>query len=136
MRSLALLLSASLITAASPPGEDYDAGRVPMVGLEGPQTDACPGIGRIALFEPKKGDFMRVYSEADAIAPVKDRVSLSTLVWLCEAENGWQGIVYPAPEKQELGDCKVSSSLPSPEPYNGPCRFGWVEAKYIELVAG
>jgi len=107
-----------------------------MVGLQGPDTDACPGIGRIAIFEPKKGDFMRVYTEAHEAAPVKDKIDLSTLVWLCEADEGWQGIVYPSGQFQDLGDCRVSATLPKPAPYDGPCQFGWVEAKYIELTAG
>ena len=121
----------------TPSGEDeYDVGRIPMVGLEGPETDACPGIGRIALFEPKKGDFTRIYTDSSDSAPIKDRVELSTLVWLCEADEGWQGIVYPSGQFQELGDCRVSSPRSEPEPYGGPCRYGWVEAKYIVLTAG
>ncbi len=117
--------------------EDYsDAGRIPVIGLQGPDSDACPAIGRIAMFEPKKGDFMRVYTDSSDLAPIKDQLQLSSLVWLCEADEGWQGIVYPKNETQDLGDCRVSAALSDPEPYNGPCNFGWVEAKYIELVAG
>lgn len=136
MKLLALLVAASLVQSTAP-DEDYsDAGRIPMVGLQGPEADACPAIGRIATFEPKKGDFMRVYTDSSDLAPIKDRLELSSLVWLCEADEGWQGIVYPKNETQDLGDCRVSTALSAPEPYNGPCNFGWVEAKYIELAAG
>jgi len=135
MKLIVTILAAALIHANAADDEN-DFGRVPFVGLQGPETDACPGIGRIAMFEPKKGDFMRVYSDAGESAPVKDKIDLSTLVWLCEAEEGWQGIVYPSGQFQELGDCRVSATLPEPEPYAGPCRYGWVEAKYIELTAG
>ena len=140
MNGAALIAIAASVSAMLPggvqAGRNADEGRAPFIGLEGPETDGCPGIGRIALFEAKKGDFMRVYTDANDVAPVKDKLPLSTLVWLCEADEGWQGIVYPMPDNQDLGDCRVSAALPSPEPYNGPCQYGWVEAKYIELVAG
>jgi len=110
--------------------------RAPLVGLEGPATDACPGIGRVNGLEPRKGDLLRVRAEANEIAQVTDELAVSTLVWLCEADGEWQGIVYPKGELQELGDCRVSSALAEPEPYSGPCHFGWVQAKYVELVAG
>ena len=110
--------------------------RTPMVGLEGPEADACPGIGRVNGLEPRKGDLLRVRAEANEVAEVTDELAVSTLVWLCEADEEWQGIVYPKGEFQELGDCRVSSALAKPEPYAGPCQFGWVQAKYVELVAG
>ncbi len=136
MKSVATALAAIAMAHTPPVEDEYDIGRIPMVGLQGPETDACPGIGRIALFEPKKGDFMRIYTDAGEGASVKDKIDLSTLVWLCEADEGWQGIVYPSGRFEELGDCRVSSPKSEPEPYSGPCRYGWVEAKYIELTAG
>ncbi len=125
-----LLLSAATAATATEPV------RAPMVGLEGPEADACPGIGRVNGLEPRRGDLLRVRSEASEIATVTDELKVSTLVWLCEADEGWQGIVYPKGEHQDLGDCRVSSALAAPEEYKGPCQFGWVQAKYIELVAG
>ncbi|MXO90257.1 hypothetical protein [Pontixanthobacter aquaemixtae] len=136
MKALAITAAIALFGTPLAAQEPIDEGRIPMIGMEGPEKDACPGIGRIALFAPKKGDFMRVYPGANDVGPIKDKLPLSTLVWLCEADEEWQGIVYPIGENQELGDCRVSSSIAKPEPYGGPCQFGWVEAKYIELVAG
>ncbi|WP_209347625.1 hypothetical protein [Pontixanthobacter sp. CEM42] len=136
MNTLAFVLSTTLIAATTTSDGIEDEGRVPYVGMEGPETDACPGIGRIARFAPKKGDFMRVYLDAHEGGKHKYELPLGSLVWLCEADEGWQGVVYPSGDKQELGDCRVSSSVSKPEPYSGPCQYGWVEAKYIELVAG
>lgn len=130
---LALAASLSGSLSAHPVEEPV---RAPMVGLEGPASDACPGIGRVNGLEPRKGDLLRVRAEANEVAEVTDELAVSTLVWLCEADEDWQGIVYPKGEFQELGDCRVSSSLAEPEPYVGPCQFGWVQAKYVELVAG
>ena len=136
MKLIALTLSVTFLAITSSVDVAADNGRVPYIGMEGPQTDACPGIGRIAAFAPRKGDFMRVYLDAHDGGKPKDTLPLSSLVWLCEADGDWQGIVYPTGEFQDLGDCRVSSSVPEPEPYSGPCQYGWVEAKYIELVAG
>ena len=57
------------------------------------------------------------------------------LVWLCEGEGPWQGIVY-APQGKDFGECLVSNPVARPEPYSGPCRFGWVDGHYIQLTAG
>lgn len=131
----AIALVALQIGTATPERPD-DEGRAPMTGLEGPSLDACPSIGRIASFEARKGDFMRVRVDAYELAATKDKLPLSTLVWLCEADEDWQGIVYPMGDNQDLGDCRVSSALATPEPYSGPCQYGWIPAKHIELVAG
>ena len=137
MRIIASAIGAVLVlsnAASAQPVEEPI--RTPLVGLEGPETDACPGIGRVIGLEPRKGDLLRVRSEASEVAEVTDELAVSTLVWLCEADDDWQGIIYPKGEFQELGDCRVSSALAAPEPYAGPCQFGWVQAKYVELVAG
>jgi len=135
---LAAILACSMLAMSgnvfAHPTEELS--RAPMVGLEGPMSDACPGIGRVNGLEPRKGDLLRVRSEANDVAEVTDELAVSTLVWLCEADEEWQGIVYPKGQFQELGDCRVSSALAEPEPYAGPCQFGWVQAKYVELVAG
>lgn len=137
MRGFAAAACASLaLSSAVSAHPDEEPIRVPMVGLEGATSDACPGIGRVNGLEPRKGDLLRVRAEANDIADVTDELAVSTLVWLCEADAEWQGIVYPTGQFQELGDCRVSSALAKPEPYAGPCQFGWVQAKYVELVAG
>ncbi len=127
-----LVLSLATTSAA----HSQESARIPVIGLEGPQADACPGIGRINALEPRKGDLLRVRAEANEGSQVTDELNVATLVWLCEADDDWQGIVYPKGQFQELGDCRVSAALSAPEPYAGPCQFGWVQAKYVELVTG
>lgn len=137
MKFLACVTCAMVALSSAAAGHPVaEPSRAPMLGLEGPTTDACPGIGRVNGLEPRKGDLLRVRSEASDGAKVTDELKVSTLVWLCEADDEWQGIVYPTGEFQELGDCRVSSALAKPEPYAGPCQFGWVQAKYVELIAG
>ncbi|WP_374405649.1 hypothetical protein [Pelagerythrobacter sp.] len=106
--------------------------RVPMIGLEGPVTDACGGIARIATYD--EDEIVRERPDAEALET--DTLPPRSLVWLCEGEGEWQGIVYPSGEFQELGDCRVSSPIAESRPYDGPCRHGWVTAANLQLVAG
>lgn len=111
--------------------------QIPLIGSDGPQLDACGGVGRVATLDTH----LPVRERPDQYAQEKDRLPPATLVWLCDkndGENGedWQGIVYPTGEHQDLGDCRVSSPVAAPEPYKGPCRSGWVLARNLRLVAG
>lgn len=109
--------------------------RIPVVGLEGPEADACSGIGRVTGLDPTGEYALKVHEAPDLAARETDTLKTASLVWLCEADGAWQGIVYAAPGG-DLGDCRVSTPVARPEPYSGPCRQGWVEARYIQLVAG
>ena len=113
----------------APPASDV---RVPMIGLEGVAVDACAGIARVATYEEEE----IVRERPDAEAPETDTLPHRTLVWLCEAEGEWQGIVYPTGEFQQLGDCRVSRPIAQSRPYDGPCSHGWVLADNLHLVAG
>ena len=106
------------------------AERVPVVGNDGPDEDACGGIGRTFTMEEN----LTVYEEPDQYSRKKDGLPTSTLVWLCEAADEWQGIVYPTGEFQDLGDCRVSTPIASPRAYDGPCQHGWVMARNLILT--
>jgi hypothetical protein len=127
-----ILLSLQTIGPPAPEAAPEGDVRVPMVGLEGPGTDACAGIARIATYEDEEP----VRERPDAEASETDTLQHRTLVWLCEAEGEWQGIVYPSGEFQQLGDCQVSIPIAKSRPYDGPCRHGWVLADNLQLVAG
>ncbi|BBC73122.1 conserved hypothetical protein [Altererythrobacter sp. B11] len=109
---------------------------VPLIGRDGPEADGCGGIGKVfGLYGPGTQAYLSVRERQDDRAREKDRLTSGTLVWLCDAQDEWQGIVYADDELQDLGDCRVSSSVAAPEPYSGPCRFGWVHARNLQLVA-
>jgi hypothetical protein len=55
-------------------------------------------------------------------------------LWLCESSfNDWAGIVY-APVNSDV-DCGVSSPVSERRPYRGPCEMGWIDPKWIKIVA-
>jgi len=125
-------LAVLAVLAAPVPLVANDRNQVPMIGLDGPDMDACGGIGAITHFEAD----LAVRERPDEYSREKDRLPIRTLVWLCQPEGDWQGIVYATGEYQELGDCKVSTPIAAPRPYDGPCAFGWVTARNLSLVAG
>lgn len=127
--TLAALSLAAPVQAAEP--------EIPVkVGRDGPELDACGGIGRVARLNPEGDNFLAVRERPTTEAPEKDRLGPRTLVWLCDGQGEWQGIVYPSGAYQDLGDCRVGSPVPAEAPYDGPCRSGWVHSRFIELVAG
>ena len=132
-----LLIAACLTTgvAGSLTAHETDAHPAtdaPMIGLDGPDLDACGGIGSIKRLEPD----LAVFERPEDYAREKDRLPAGTLVWLCQGRGAWQGVVYATGEFQDLGDCRVSSPIATPRVYDGPCASGWVVASSINLVAG
>lgn len=129
---LPLLLTAQTIGPPAPPAAPASDPRVPMIGLEGPDADACGGIARVATYAAEEPVRERPADEALE----SDRLPHETLVWLCEGAGEWQGVVYPSGDFQELGDCEVSGAIAERRPYDGPCRHGWVLAQNLHMVAG
>lgn len=129
---LPLLLASQTIGPPAPAVAPESDVRAPMIGLEGPQMDACGGVARVATYA---GEGVVRERPADE-ALESDRLPHETLVWLCEGAGEWQGVVYPSGEFQELGDCEVSVSVAESRPYDGPCRHGWVLASNLYQVAG
>lgn len=105
--------------------------QVPRIGLDGPELDACGGIGSVTHFEPE----IAVLEAPDDYAREKDRLPIRTLVWLCEAVGDYQGVVFAKGEFQDLGDCRVSRPIAAPQAYDGPCSSGWVRATNLSLVS-
>lgn len=124
------------LTYTGPAYQAQEPEVVPMVGREGPEADACVGIGSVFGLNPNGEEFLAVRERPDEYAPKKGELSSSTLIWLCDADGDWQGIVYPTGEDQELSDCEASVPMDEPEPYTGPCESGWIPARNIQLVLG
>lgn len=110
--------------------------KAPFIGRDGPEMDACGGIASVFGRDSRGREALPVREHPDEYARKKDDLPPRTLVWLCDADGEWQGIVYPSGEFQELQDCRVSSPIAEPRAYAGPCKSGWVLANRLQLVAG
>ncbi len=98
------------------------ATRVVMVGGDGPRAPACATTLR------PRDSAANAHWSPNRASPVK--AGITGEVASCEREGGWVGVVFPA-HGQDLADCLVATPVRSPREYQGPCRWGWVEASAL-----
>ncbi len=103
-----------------------------MVGAD-PGMDACGGWGRVKGLDPAGDGFLAVRSGPGTEYSAHARLKNGQSVFLCETRGNWEGIVFTNDKNQ---DCGTGSPVKKYGPYNGPCPWGWVSRKYIELLAG
>lgn len=108
--------------------------QIPLIGVDGPNQDACVGIGRVSLFGMRDKPTLVVREKPSRFAKQAGELAPGELVWLCEVNGDFQGIVYAAEDFQQLGECRLGRPVAEPEPYAGPCATGWVEANRLQLV--
>jgi hypothetical protein len=133
-----LLIAAAI--AAMVQGQPMDTGGNRPVMLSGSEqkTDPCT-LGRIV-----NPDESAPYSETPLLVYPGDSTDLApdymlwtgNPVWLCDASDNMVGIVYTDVYLDPDLDCEVSSPVAEDRPYHGPCRWGWVVADTVEVVAG
>ncbi len=116
--------------AAAQPGQ-----RPVRIGLAGSDMDACLSVAEVRGLNRQGDNFLSVRARPSRVATALDRLGSGRQVWICDgdAAPGWTGIVYAAEPGQE---CNVGSPVPTPRPYAGPCRQGWVAARYLLVIAG
>ncbi len=105
------------------------------IGTAAPDLDACLSQGEVAGLDPKGDNYLTVRAGPGRDARPLDRLGPGRPVNVCEALGGWLGIVYGAGSRLDE-DCGTGSPVPRPRPYAGPCRSGWVAARYVRIVAG
>ena len=129
LKRLGLAVLAALVTTAA-----LAQAAVPvMVGRYDPELDACGSQGQVTGLNPNGDNFLAVRAGPGADYEKIDELHTGDIVNVCEGE-GWLGIVYDD-NADGSADCGVGTPLPF-GPYAGPCRAGWVSAKYIVIIAG
>ena len=120
--SLLLLLGAGALQAQEPD--------VPvMVGGES-EFPACGSTGKVTGLDPNGDNFLAVRSGPSSRYEQLDEIHTGDIVFLCDEQGPWLGIVYPD------GECGVLEVIEDREPYGGDCKSGWVFGKYIRPYAG
>lgn len=101
---------------------------VVMVGGE-ESRPGCPGSGKVGGLSAS--GTLSVRAAPGTAAARVDKLSNGADVFMCDwsADGGWVGVIYAANSGR---DCGVSSPITPPRAYEGPCKFGWVSAKYIK----
>ena len=126
----------AILTLLAAPAAAHAPDRPVRVGLAGDDLDACLSDGMVANLDPRGDNFLAVRAAPGPRARMLARLGPQHPVQVCEeAPGGWLGIVY-GPSATDRTDCGTGSPVPRPRAYRGPCRSGWVAARYISIVAG
>jgi hypothetical protein len=124
--AFAILAAAAATPAAAQPS------RPVVLGTPGPFRTAC-AFGDITGLNPHGDNFLSVRAAPNPRARELDRLwPRRQQVRLCERtrDGRWYGIAY-----HRNAACDVQVPL-RPHAYRGPCRSGWVSARYITISAG
>lgn len=62
-----------------------------------------------------------------------DKLNNGQLLFVCEASQRgtWMGVVYASGDD----DCGVTSPIQKERTYIGPCKVGWVNSAWVEILA-
>ncbi|MFT3808086.1 hypothetical protein [Arenimonas sp.] len=102
---------------------------------EQPDLDACLSVGEVSGLKPSGDGFLAVRRGPGTHYAIADKLTAGRRFHLCDwkEEGGWHGIVY-SPDGSL--DCGVSSPVASPRVYSGKCKSGWVNRRWVKVVAG
>tara|TARA_B100000678_G_scaffold270653_1_gene258767 strand:+ start:216 stop:731 length:516 start_codon:yes stop_codon:yes gene_type:complete len=115
---------------------DYD-GPIPMpirIGTNGPDLDSCASYGEVTGLNAEGDNYLSVRDAPSTQVKERDRLDPGQGVHVCAESNGWLGVVYD--KADEAKDCGTDSPVDSPRNYTGPCAQGWVNGKFVTIVAG
>ncbi len=129
--ALALSLVAFVCVAA-------DAKRtVPVMVGGSEEFDACGSWGEVSGLNPKGDGFLAVRSGPGTEYPVREKLREGFGFYVCgSSQDGkWVSIVYPR-KGQNASDCGVSGATAHSFEYRGPCDYGWVNARWVNIIAG
>lgn len=125
---------AIVLVVATVPAAAQTAGVPVIIGLDGPEYDACGSQGRVVGLDPRGDNFLAVRSGPASDFAKIDEVYSDFTLQLCEKRGQWWGVVYHPSGRSEA--CGVTSAVPSPQAYRGNCRAGWVYDRYVTVTAG
>ena len=132
-RSAARSAPANVPAEANPGAYPGPIPKPVLVGQAGRKMDACGTFAVIANVEPQGYASVRD-APSDAVKE-RERLEAGHGVQVCGSEEGWSGIVY-RDEGDNATDCGVGTPVEETQAYTGPCRSGWIEAEYLEMIAG
>jgi hypothetical protein len=89
----------------------------------------CPGSGTVGGLSA--GGTLSVRAAPGTAAARRDKLANGADVFMCDwsADGAWVGVVYASGSS---GDCGVSKKVTPSRGYDGPCKSGWVSARYLK----
>ncbi|MCH2488123.1 MAG: hypothetical protein MK010_10340 [Erythrobacter sp.] len=112
--------------------------RAVLIGFDGPRFNACAGAGRVTNFGAAEGRTLPVLSAPAGSAEQVDTLASGRRVSMCQKVGDWVGVVYPPETSGDEApfDCGTGSPVSTRRAYDGPCRSGWVDEDFLELIGG
>lgn len=128
----ALLTIAILAGAATATAAAAQPSRAVRIGISSQEADACGGSGEVSGLNPRGDNYLSVRAAPNARARELGRLRPGQMIRLCERAGGgaWWGIIYSRTEDQDCG----LDGVRRPRLYAGPCRSGWVSARYVTAL--
>lgn len=89
----------------------------------------CPGSGKVGGLSA--AGTLSVRAAPGTAAARLDKLSNGANVFMCDwsADGAWVGVVY---DGSPGADCGVSGKVTPSRAYEGPCKSGWVSARYLK----
>lgn len=137
LRSIKAILAGYLVASAVSGSPAAETSAVPVrIGThEHPDLDACLSSGEVSGLKPGGDGFLAVRSGPGTKYAMTDKLAEGRLFHMCDssADHEWIGIVYNADGSL---NCDVGSPVESPRDYHGECKSGWVNKRWVRVVAG
>lgn len=135
--AFAFAMCLPLVAASAPAQRETPPPDMPVIVGEQEDLDACGAWADVHGLNPKGDGFLAVRTGPGVAYAMRDRLRERDGLFVCggSADGVWLSIVYPR-KGQDAADCGVSSALPAPRAYRGPCAWGWVRADWIRILAG
>jgi hypothetical protein len=137
MHRCSMLALGTVLTAIAAGNASAESARIDVPIMIGgvKNLDACAN-GKVTGLDPRGDGFLSVRSGPGG-RPYReiDRLFNGHDVHLCGSRGRWYAIVYDR-SRQSDASCGVSTPWPKRRAYRGPCRYGWVHARYIKATAG
>ncbi len=124
-----------MLLAGSDPAALVGNERLVIVGRDLQNLDACSSVGRVTNLGKTGDAFLAVRSAPSFKAQTKDKLKAGQTLTLCDEQGEWLGVVYSLASDGDI-DCGVSTPSAFVGAYRGPCRYGWVNRRYVETIAG
>ena len=103
------------------------------------KNNECTGVGTNigAVIRLKPGAYLSVRAAPITKANEIDRLQSGHGLDMCTkvTNKAWIGIIYHADPDGDRADCRSTYDSEKSVPYRGPCKYGWVAARYIVNAA-
>ncbi len=101
------------------------------------EVDACPSWAVVSGLKANGDGFLTVRSGPSVNDTALDQFEEGHGFYLCShsKDGRWASIVYPR-AGQAQGACKVSSAIAQSRVYRGACKSGWVDIRWVKVIAG